>query len=133
MIDERKMSKEPPPAPTAGAVSPCPTMIPISRTPRHWKFTQHHRTTRPPPVSSGWNVPTSHSKIECLIFKKKKVPIKPLDLLRQTFTVATKTNAHGSDGSTQRSFVKTFNTTLQHDLFSSAPVSFAGPDLICST
>ena len=24
-------------------------MIQISRMPRHWKFTQHHRTTRPPP------------------------------------------------------------------------------------
>ena len=38
-----------PPAPTASAVGPCPTFIQISRTPRHWKFTQHHRTTRPPP------------------------------------------------------------------------------------
>ena len=45
-----KMSKQPPPAPTASAVGPCPTLIQISRTPRHWKFTQHHRTTRPPPV-----------------------------------------------------------------------------------
>ena len=43
------MSKHPPPAPTASAVSPCPTMVQISRTPRHWKFTQHHRTTRSPP------------------------------------------------------------------------------------
>ena len=43
------MSKQPPPAPTASAVGPCPTLIQISRTPRHWKFTQHHRTTRPPP------------------------------------------------------------------------------------
>ena len=50
MIDERKMSKQPPPAPTASAVGPCPTVIQISRTPRHWKFTQHHRTTRPPPL-----------------------------------------------------------------------------------
>ena len=46
MIDERKMSKPVPPAPTAGTVGPCPTIIQISRTPRHWKFTQHHRTTR---------------------------------------------------------------------------------------
>ena len=44
-----KMSKQSPPAPTASAVGPCPTLIQISRTPRHWKFTQHHRTTRPPP------------------------------------------------------------------------------------
>ena len=43
-----KMSKPPPPAPTASAVGPCPTLIQISRTPQHWKFTQQHRTTRPP-------------------------------------------------------------------------------------
>ena len=36
-----KMSKLPPPAPTASATGPCPTIIQISRTPRHWKFTQH--------------------------------------------------------------------------------------------
>ena len=44
-----KMSKQPPPAPTASATGPCPTIIQISRTPRHWKITQHHRTTRPTP------------------------------------------------------------------------------------
>ena len=44
-----KMFKQPPPAPTARAVGPCPTLIQTSRTPRHWKFTQDHRTTRPPP------------------------------------------------------------------------------------
>ena len=44
-----KMSKQPPPAPTASATGPCPTLIQISRTPQHWKFTQHLRTTRPPP------------------------------------------------------------------------------------
>ena len=43
------MSRQPPPASIASAVGPCPTIIQISRTPRHWKFTQHHRTTRPPP------------------------------------------------------------------------------------
>ena len=36
-----KMSTQPPPAPTAGAIGPCPIVIQISRTPRHWKFTQH--------------------------------------------------------------------------------------------
>ena len=44
------MSKQPPPAPTASTVSLCPTIIQISRSPWHWKLTQHHRTTRPPPV-----------------------------------------------------------------------------------
>ena len=47
---EKKMSKQPPSAHTASTVGPCPTIIQISRTPGHWKFTQHHRTTRPPPV-----------------------------------------------------------------------------------
>ena len=42
------MSKQPPPAPTTSAVCPCSTIIQISRTPQHWTFTQHHRTTRPP-------------------------------------------------------------------------------------
>ena len=45
------MSKQTPPAPTASALSPCPTMIQISRTPRHWKLIQYHCTTRPPPVA----------------------------------------------------------------------------------
>ena len=44
-----KTPKQPPPAPTAGAVGPCPTLIQTSRMPRHWKFTQDHCTTRPPP------------------------------------------------------------------------------------
>ena len=48
MIDERKKkSKQYPPASTTSIVGYCP-IIQISRTPRHWKFTQHHRTTRPP-------------------------------------------------------------------------------------
>ena len=33
MIDERKVSKQRPPAPTASAVRPCPALIQISRTP----------------------------------------------------------------------------------------------------
>ena len=44
------MSKQAPPAPTASAVDLCPTLIQIGRTPRHWKFTQHHRTTRQLPL-----------------------------------------------------------------------------------
>ena len=53
------MSKQPPPATTVSAVDPCPTVIEISRTPWLWKFTQHHRTTRPPPTAvedegEGW-------------------------------------------------------------------------------
>ena len=44
------MSKQPKLESTASVVGPCPTIIQISRTPRHWKFTQHHRSTRPPPL-----------------------------------------------------------------------------------
>ena len=32
-----------------GSLSPKTTNQPTKRTPRHWKFTQHLRTTRPPP------------------------------------------------------------------------------------
>ena len=42
ILGERKMSKQPPPAPTAGAVGPCPAII--------QKFIQHHRTTDHPQV-----------------------------------------------------------------------------------
>ena len=48
------MSKQPPPAPTASTIGPCPSVIQVSRTPWHWKFTQHLRTTRPPTVSKGF-------------------------------------------------------------------------------
>ena len=47
---EKKFPNNPPPAPTASTVGPCPTLIQISRMPWHWKFTQHHRSTRPPPI-----------------------------------------------------------------------------------
>ena len=48
------MSEQPPHAPTASAIGPCPTIIQIGRTPRHWKFTQHHRT-RPPQAEADYN------------------------------------------------------------------------------
>ena len=41
------MSKQPLTAPTARVIGPCPSIIQFSRTPRNWKFTQRHRTTRP--------------------------------------------------------------------------------------
>ena len=46
--NERKMSKQLPPAPTWSAVDPSPTIIKVCRTPWLWKFTQHYRTIRPP-------------------------------------------------------------------------------------
>ena len=48
MIHESQMYKQPPSAPTASAVDPCPTLIHFRRTLRHWKSTQHHCATRPP-------------------------------------------------------------------------------------
>ena len=42
MIDERKNVR----------TTSCPTLIQISRTPRHWKFTQHYRTIRASPPRS---------------------------------------------------------------------------------
>ena len=72
MIDEReKRSKQPPPASTARAANPCPTIIQISRTPWHWKLTQHHRTTRPannvdPDQMSHFVA--SDSGLDCLLF-----------------------------------------------------------------
>ena len=47
-IVESKNVQTTPPAHTASAIGSCPTIIQISRTPRHWKFTQDHCTTRPP-------------------------------------------------------------------------------------
>ena len=53
-----KMSKQPPPAPTASAVGPCPTEIQIVGRPDtgSLQFTSHHPT--PPPVKEmvGWLV-----------------------------------------------------------------------------
>ena len=48
LIDERKMFKQPQSAPTASTVGPCPTIILISMTHRHWTLSKHHRTTRRP-------------------------------------------------------------------------------------
>ena len=60
------MSQQPPPAPTASAISPCPTIIQTSRTPRHCKFTQHLCSTRPSPLSirSQWFEPC----VLCFLF-----------------------------------------------------------------
>ena len=49
------MSKQPPPAPTASTIGTCPTVIQVSRMPRHRKFTQHLRTTQPPRDGIRWD------------------------------------------------------------------------------
>ena len=52
MIDERKMSEQSPPAPTASALGPCPSLAKISRTPRHalevYPAASHHPSIPPP-------------------------------------------------------------------------------------
>ena len=74
VIDEiKKMAKQPPPAPTTSAIGPCSTIIQISRTPRHWKFTQHLRTTRPPPQS---NRPMNQGTICAKVYPEGVQPIK---------------------------------------------------------
>ena len=88
------MSKQPPPAPTASTVGPCPTLIQISRTPRHWKFTQHHRTTRPPPEVKELGYPKKKKTHQnggdvgvggvgwdgATVLGKLSVPVRPTDL-----------------------------------------------------
>ena len=49
-LNQKTTNQTTPTAHTASAVGPCPTLIQISRAPRHWMFTQQQRTTRPPPV-----------------------------------------------------------------------------------
>ena len=45
-----KMSKQTPTRTYCKHSRPLSYCYPNRRTPRHWKFTQHHRTTRPPPT-----------------------------------------------------------------------------------
>ena len=83
------MSKQPPPAPTASAVGPCPTLIQISRTPRHWKFTQHYRTTRPPHESNEniYNFEAEHkaNSVKRLVDGNEK--IKAIELTTKDWLV----------------------------------------------
>ena len=48
-IDESKNIQTTPTRTYCKRNRPLPYSNPNCRTPRHWKFTQHHRTTRPPP------------------------------------------------------------------------------------
>ena len=50
-IDDRKKCSNIPSSPTASEIGLYPTIIQISWTLRHWKFTQRHRTSRPHPKS----------------------------------------------------------------------------------
>ena len=49
VIDERKNGQTTPTRTCWSTIGPCPTLIQISRKPRHWKLTQRLRTTRPSP------------------------------------------------------------------------------------
>ena len=97
------MFKEPPPAPTASAIGPCPTIIQISRTPRNWKFTQHLRTTRPPPRFLETQLPTIekfHSSLTNERISQKDLNLKTdLTLLADVFLTFRRTcmNAYKLD------------------------------------
>ena len=54
-IDESKNVQTTPTRTYCKRSKPLPYCNPNCRTPRHWKFTQHHRTTQPPP-KYGWLV-----------------------------------------------------------------------------
>ena len=47
------MSKQPPTRTYCKGNRPLPYYHPNCRTPRHWKFTQNHHNTRPPPSDQG--------------------------------------------------------------------------------
>ena len=47
-VEESKNVQTTPTRPYCKRSRPLPYCHPNCRTPRHWKFTQHHRTTRPP-------------------------------------------------------------------------------------
>ena len=49
MVDESKNVQTTPTRTDCKRSRPLPYFNPNCRTPWHWKFTQHHRTTRPPP------------------------------------------------------------------------------------
>ena len=53
MIDERKNVQTTPTRTFCKRSRPLPYCNPSCRTPRHWKFTQHHRTIRPPQRFNG--------------------------------------------------------------------------------
>ena len=115
------MSKPPPPAPTASAIGPCPTVIEIVGRPRHWKFTQHHRTTRPPPTT------TELSKLFVLLLSKnmlnivKKSMKGPVKIFFWSITnsceVLNQLKSRGFRASSLSSYdFSTLYTTLPHNL-----------------
>ena len=55
MIDERKNVQTTHTRTYCKRNKPLPYYHPNCRTPRHWKFTQDHRTTRPPPRQKNFN------------------------------------------------------------------------------
>ena len=62
MIDESKNVQTTPTRTHCKCSRPLPYCNPNCRTPRHWKFTQHHCTTRPPPAMVLGNF-QSHSML----------------------------------------------------------------------
>ena len=109
------MSKQPPPAPTASAISPCPTLIQISRTPRHWKFTQHHCTTRPPPRKRKERIDESNKRTIVVLYRSPELVGWLVDFgfsgpLRQYFSlyraVSQREGERGKKGQTREKMSK---------------------------
>ena len=63
-IDESKNVQTTPDRTYYKRSRPLPYCNPNCRTPRHWKFTQHHRTTRPPPTTKTRAVFDASAKYE---------------------------------------------------------------------
>ena len=70
-IDESKNVQTTPTRTYCKCSRPLPYCNPTCRAPRHWKFTQHHCTTRPPPVISE-----SHTHNPKLYWKLLKQLVK---------------------------------------------------------
>ena len=65
-IDERKNVQTTPTRTYCKRNTPLPYCNQNGRTPRHWKFTQHHRTTRPPPsAGASYNLDYSRARAYC--------------------------------------------------------------------
>ena len=65
-IDESKNVQTTPTRTYYKRSRPLPYCNPNCRTPRHWKFTLHHRTTRPPPTKA----------VFCLVLLANKGPLQ---------------------------------------------------------
>ena len=78
MIVEKKNVQTRPPTPgrIAREIGVCHTISQISRTPWHWKFSQHHRTTRHRLFK--WNSPNSYPLLHPGIYAERCIAFRDL-------------------------------------------------------